>query len=152
MNSETNYRLLSKKRHPLGWLIAGSLGLIATFPLFLYGNIFNLIFLEIPNLQSRKIKDLQFRSSIKFGISFALSLVLTPLILALMLIFIPHWWIALLIFFSIPLAGLFAWNYYLILLRIAGGFRIRYYIRNNIEDYFQLKKNHDELVNLVASL
>jgi 1-acyl-sn-glycerol-3-phosphate acyltransferase len=148
----TNYRLLSKKKHPLGWLIAGFLGLIATFPLFLYGNIFNLIFLAIPYVQSRKIKDIQFRSSIKFGFSFAISLVLTPVILVLMFVFIHPWWVALLIFFSLPLAGLFAWNYYLILMRIIGGFRIRYYIwKSNIE-YFQLKKNHDELVKLVASL
>jgi 1-acyl-sn-glycerol-3-phosphate acyltransferase len=149
---KTSYRLLSKKKHPLGWLLAGSLGLIATFPLFLFGNIFNMIFLEIPNLQSRKIKDVQFRSSIKFGFSFAISLVLTPVIFALMLIFIHPWWIALLFFLSLPLAGLFAWNYYLVLMRIIGGFRIRYYLwKKNIE-YVQLKKNHNELVNLVASL
>jgi 1-acyl-sn-glycerol-3-phosphate acyltransferase len=149
---KTKYRFLSKKKHPLGWLLAGSLGLIAAFPLFLYGNIFNMMFLLLPNLQSRKIKDIQFRSSIKMGISLGISLVLTPVILALMLIFIHPWWLAILIFFSLPLAGLFAWNYYLILMRVIGGFRIRYYTMKNNKDYFQLRKNHDELVNLVASL
>ena len=149
---KTSYRLLSRKKHPLGWLIAGSLGLIATFPLFLYGNIFNLTFLEIPNLQSRKIKDVQFRSSIKMGISLAISLVLTPIIFVLMLILIPHWWLALLIFFSLPLAGLLAWNFYLLLMRVVGGFRIRSYLMSKNIEYATLKKNHDELVNLVASL
>lgn len=149
---KTSYRLLSKKRHPLGWLLAGSLGLLATFPIFLYGNIFNLTFLEIPNLQSRKIKDVQFRSSIKMGISLAISLVLTPIIFALMLILISPWWLALVIFFSLPLAGLIAWNLYLLLMRIAGGFRIRSYLMYQNNEYAQLKKNHDELVNLVANL
>ncbi len=149
---KTSYRLLSRKKHPLGWLLAGSVGLIATFPLFLYGNIFNLTFLEIPNLQSRKIKDVQFRSSIKMGISLALSIVLTPIIFALMLILISPWWLALIIFFSLPLAGLLAWNLYLLLMRIAGGFRIRSYLMSQNNEYVLLKKNHDELVNLVASL
>ena len=149
---KTSYRLLSRKRHPLGWLLAGSVGLIATFPLFLYGNLFNLTFLEIPNLQSRKIKDVQFRSSIKMGISLAISLVLTPIIFALMLILVSPWWLALIIFFSLPLAGLSAWNLYLLLLRVAGGFRIRSYLMSKNNEYALLKKNHDELVNLVASL
>jgi hypothetical protein len=148
----TDYRLLAKKKHPLGWLIAGSLGLIAFFPLFLYGNIFNMTFLEIPNLQSRKIKDIQFRSSIKFGISFAIALVLTPIILILTLVIFPSWWLAILFFFSLPVSGLLAWNYYLVFRRIIGGFRINNYIRNNNQEYFQLKKEYDELVNLVESL
>lgn len=149
---KTSYRLLSRKRHPLGWLLAGSVGLIASFPLFLYGNLFNLTFMEIPNLQSRKIKDVQFRSSIKMGISIAISLVFTPIIFALMLIFISPWWLALIIFFSLPLAGLLAWSMYLLLMRIAGGFRIRGYLKSQNKEYAQLKKSHDELVNLVASL
>ena len=148
----TAYRLLLKKKHPLGWLLAGSLGLIATFPLFVYGNIFNMTFLETANLQSQKIKDVQFRSSIKMGISLAISLVLTPVFLVLLFVFVPVWWIALLIFFSIPLSGLFAWNYYLLLMRIIGGFRIRYYISRKRSDYFQLRKDFDELHNLVAGL
>ena len=149
---KTSYRLLSRKKHPLGWLLAGSLGLIATLPLFIYGNIFNMTFLEIPNLQSRKIKDVQFRSSIKMGISLAISLVLTPIILVLMLVLISPWWLALLIFFSLPLSGLAAWNLYLLLMRVVGGFRIRSYIKSQNIEYAALRKNHDELINLVASL
>jgi 1-acyl-sn-glycerol-3-phosphate acyltransferase len=149
---KTDYRLLSKKKHPVGWLIAGFLGLIASFPLFLYGNLFNLTFMEIPNLQSKKIKDVQFRSSIKFGISMALALVLTPLILILILVLLTPWWLALLFFVSLPLSGLFAWNYYLLFKRIIGGFRIKNYIRSGNKNYLQLKRDHDELVNLVAGL
>src|SRR5664279_2074630 len=32
----TDYRLLEKKKHPFGWLIAGIIGLVLTFPLFIY--------------------------------------------------------------------------------------------------------------------
>ncbi|MCU0455042.1 MAG: 1-acyl-sn-glycerol-3-phosphate acyltransferase [Bacteroidales bacterium] len=149
---KTGYRYLAKKRHPLGWLLAGALGLVATFPLFLYGNIFNLAFLEFPNLQSRKIKDEQFRSTVKFGLSLAFYLILTPVFLILMLVFIPKWWIALLIFLSLPMAGLFAWNYYLLLMRVIGGFRIKYYLGKKNSYFLKLRNNHDELVKLVSSL
>jgi hypothetical protein len=41
-----SYRLLEKKKHPLGWLIAGLAGLFLTFPVWLVGNIFTLTFLS----------------------------------------------------------------------------------------------------------
>jgi len=149
---KTDYRLLAKKKHSLGWLVSGLMGLIGTFPVFIYGNIFNLTFLSIPNLQVRKIKDVQFHGSVKYGISLVIALILTPVFLIMSLIFISPWWIALLVFLTIPLSGLFAWNYYLVLKRIIGGFRIKNYIWSNNKEYLKLKKNHDELVSIVASL
>jgi 1-acyl-sn-glycerol-3-phosphate acyltransferase len=148
----TDYRLLEKKKHPLGWLIAGMLGIIITFPLFIYGNIFNLTFLEIPNLQIRKIKDPQFHSSIRYGISLALAFVFLPLYLILSLFIFSSWWLGLLIFLTLPLSGLFAWNYYLQLHRIIGGFRVRSLIKQKNEAFNLLRRNHSELVNLIAGL
>ncbi len=148
----TNYRLLEKKKHPLGWLIAGLLGLIVTFPLFVYGNIFNLTFLELPNLQIRKIKDPQFHSSIRYGLSLLLAFVFLPLYFVLSLLIFSPWWMGWLIFLSLPLSGLFAWNYYLQFRRITGGFRIRRLIRQKDNDFDQLRKDHSELITLVAGL
>jgi 1-acyl-sn-glycerol-3-phosphate acyltransferase len=148
----TDYRLLEKKKHPLGWLVAGMLGIIITFPLFIYGNIFNLTFLEIPNLQIRKIKDPQFHSSIRYGISLALAFVFLPLYLILSLFIFSSWWIGLLIFMTLPLSGLFAWNYYLQLKRILGGFRIRSLIKQKNEEFNLLRRSHSELVNLISGL
>lgn len=146
-----DYRLLAKKKHPLGWLIAGFAGLIATLPLFIYGNIFNLILLEIPNFQVRKIKDIQFRSSMKYGYSLALALIITPIALILSFLIFSPWWLSVLVFLSLPVSGLIAWLYYLEFNRITGGFRIRNYLKSNNQEYLTLKKNHDELINLVAS-
>ena len=147
-----NYRLLEKKKHPLGWLIAGLLGLFVTFPLFIYGNIFNLTFHELPNLQIRKIRDPQFHSSIRYGLSLVLAFFFLPLYLILSLIIFPTWWIGLLIFFSLPLSGLFAWNYYIQYKRIMGGFRIRKLIKENSKEFDNVKKDHAELVKLVSEL
>ncbi len=148
----TDYRLLEKKRHPFAWLIAGVIGIIITFPFFIYGNIFNLTFLEIPNLQIKKIKDPQFHSSIRYALSLILAFVFLPAYLILSLFIFSSWWLGLLIFFTLPLSGLFAWNYYLQFRRIAGGFRIKNYIKQKDKSFESLQKSHKELVTLVAGL
>jgi 1-acyl-sn-glycerol-3-phosphate acyltransferase len=149
---KTDYRLLEKKKHPLGWLIAGMIGIVLTFPFFIYGNIFNLTFLEIPNLQIRKIKDPQFHSSIRYGISLALAFVFLPAYLIISLFIFSSWWLGLLIFLTLPISGLFAWNYYLQFHRITGGVRIRSLIKQKNKAFSLLRKNHTELVNLIAQL
>jgi 1-acyl-sn-glycerol-3-phosphate acyltransferase len=149
---KTDYRLLEKRKHPLGWLIAGVVGIIVTFPLFIYGNIFNLTFLEIPNLQIPKIRDPQFHSSIRYALSLILAFVFLPVYLILSLFIFSSWWLGLLIFITLPLSGLFAWNYFLQFRRITGGFRIRSFIKNKNKEFDLLRKNHTELVNLIAGL
>ncbi|MCU0407422.1 MAG: 1-acyl-sn-glycerol-3-phosphate acyltransferase [Bacteroidales bacterium] len=149
---KTDYRLLEKKKHPLGLLLAGIAGLAVTFPVFILGNIFTLTFLELPNLKARKIRDPQFRSSIKYALSLILALFMMPLYLALLLIFIKPWWLAILIFLVLPLAGLFAWNYILMLKRIIGGFRIRNYSGSGNNEFNMLIRDYSELVRLVGEL
>ncbi len=148
----TEYRLLVKKKHALGWLIAGIAGIIVTFPLFIGGTIFTLTFLGIPRLQIRKTKDIQFHSSIRYGISLILAIVLLPLYFILLLIFVSPWWLAILILIAIPLTGLFAWNYAHVFRRIIGGFRIRKYLKAMNPEYIGLKRNYDELMSLIECL
>jgi 1-acyl-sn-glycerol-3-phosphate acyltransferase len=146
------YRLLQKKKHPLDWLIAGLAGLFLTFPIWLFGNIFTLTFLSLPELQIRKTKDLQFHSTIRFGISLVLAFIFLPVYLVISLIIFSPWWLAVIIFITIPVAGIFAWNYNILFRRIIGGFRLRKYIRENNPDYSDLRKNYDELIELVSAL
>jgi hypothetical protein len=149
---KTDYRLLEKKKHPLGLLLAGITGLALTFPLFILGNIFTLTFLELPNLQARKIRDPQFRSSIKYTLSLILAFIMMPLYLVLLLIFIKPWWLAVLVFLILPVSGLFAWNYILLLKRIIGGFRIRNYIGSGNSEFSMLTRDYSELVRLAGDL
>jgi 1-acyl-sn-glycerol-3-phosphate acyltransferase len=151
-NLNVTYRLLHKKKHPIGWLIAGLAGLLITFPLWLFGNIFTLTFLSLPELQIRKTKDPQFHSTVRFGISAALAFVFMPVYLILAFIFFSPWWLAAIIFLTIPVSGIFAWNYNIIFRRIIGGFRVRRYISSGNKDYSALKNDYDELVNLVSAL
>lgn len=147
---KTDYRLLEKRKHSLFMLIAGVFGLILTFPIYFIGNIFILTFMAIPRLQANKVKDIQFRSSFKYGISLVLALVLLPVFLVLCFILISPWWASVLVFISLPVTGLFAWNYFLVYRRLAGGFRIHNYLRSRDKEYLALKKDHDELINLIT--
>jgi hypothetical protein len=149
---KTEYRLLEKKRHTLAGMTGGIAALLVSFPLFLYGLAFNFIFYEIPNLTLKKVKDEQFHSSVKYTISLFLALLLMPLYLILSFICISPWWLAIVVFLSIPLTGLFAWNYYLLSRRISGGLRIRKYIRRKDVDYQLLKENYEELIILISKL
>jgi 1-acyl-sn-glycerol-3-phosphate acyltransferase len=149
---KTDYRLLEKKKHSPGWLITGLTGIIFTFPLYLYGNIFNLTFLEIPNLQIKNIQDPQFHSSMRFGISLILAFIFLPLYLVLSFIIFSSWLLGFIIFLSLPLSGLFAWNYVQQYKRIIGGFRIRKYIKTENREFALLRKNHSELVNTIKEL
>lgn len=149
---KTEYRLLEIKKHTMAGMIGGIFVLVVSFPLFLYGLAFNFIFYEVPNLTLKKVKDEQFHGSVKYTISLLTALFFMPLYLILSLIIVSPWWLAILIFLSIPLTGLFAWNYYLFSRRIRGGLRIRSYIRNKNADYQLLKNYYEELILLIAKL
>jgi len=88
----------------------------------------------------------------KYGFSFALALLLTPVFLVLSFIIFSPWWLSILVFLSIPVSGLFAWLYYLELKRIIGGFRIKNYLWTRNQEFLDLKKDHDELVSIVTAL
>ncbi len=147
-----SYRLLEKKKHPLGWLIAGLAGLFVTLPLWLFGNIFTLTFVTLPELQIRKTKDPQFHSSLRYGLSLALAFVFMPVYLIACLIIFSPWWLALMIFLTIPVSGIFAWNYNILARRITGGFRLRKYMRMKNPDYLALRNDYNELIGHLAKI
>jgi 1-acyl-sn-glycerol-3-phosphate acyltransferase len=151
-NLRIDYRLLEKNRHPLPWLLAGFAVILLTFPVFLFGNIFNAIFLGLPLWQTRSIKDPQFVSSVRYALSLILAILLLPLFLILSFIFFSAWWIGLIFFISLPLTGLFAWNYYLLYKRIRGGLRIRKYKSLMNQEFETLANEYREVNNLVTGL
>jgi 1-acyl-sn-glycerol-3-phosphate acyltransferase len=147
-----SYRVLSMKKHHPWLIVTGLLALVLTFPLFLFGNIFNLTFLEIPNLHSRKIRDIQFHSSIKYGLSLALALIFLPLYFFLSILIFSPWWLGILIYVTLPLTGLFAWFYYLEFQIIFGGIRKSRYQWSKNPEYTLLKANYDRLHKIVSAL
>jgi ABC-type bacteriocin/lantibiotic exporter with double-glycine peptidase domain len=88
----------------------------------------------------------------RFGISFALAFIFLPIYLILCLLIFSPWWLAIMIFIAIPLSGLFAWSYNLLLRRITGGLRVRKYLSDKNKDFSALRLNYDELISLVSEL
>lgn len=120
-------------------------GLILLFPLFIFGLVFNYIFFKLPKLPLRSVKDEAFHSSVRFVISLLLGLIFLPVYAILAFIFIPTWWMALLLFLLIPPSGIFAWNYILIWQKLRERVRVRKYINRGNPEYRILKTIYKEL-------
>jgi 1-acyl-sn-glycerol-3-phosphate acyltransferase len=147
-----DYRLLEKKKHSITGMTGGILTLLVTLPVLIYGLLFNYIFYLIPNLALKKIIDVQFHSSVKYAISLFLALVFMPLYLILSLLIFSPWWIATVIFITIPVSGLMAWSYLILFRRIRGGLKIRNLIRNKNPEFTDLSNNYQELMLLISKI
>jgi len=146
------YRHLRKKKHPLGWLLASSLFLLITLPVFLAGAILNIIIFKVSESQSLKSKDPAFISTARFGFFLGLGLVFAPLFLALALILIKPWWVGIIVFLLVPALGIIAWNWSLLFRRTIGGFRIRRLIRTQNPVFKELRDKYDRLTQRIARL
>ena len=57
-----------------------------------------------------------------------------------------------LIFLTIPVAGIFAWNYNILFRRRIGGFRFINYNKKKDPSFLELRKNYYELISLISNL
>lgn len=86
--------------------------LISGLPAFIYGYINNFLPWQITVSLAGKIKDPQFRSSVKYILSILLFPIFYLLQTFLVLILIPEKWVALAYFLSLPLTAGFSWVYF----------------------------------------
>ena len=118
-------------------LLGKKLLLLVTLPLFLYGYINNLFPWLITTLYPGKIKDPQFRSSVKFALS-SLFFPLFYLIQTLVVFLLFHKpWLTLAYFVSLPLSAAIAWNYTKLFRKFVFGWR---YVNRNIRKDPMLQK------------
>lgn len=120
-------------------------GLIILAPVALYGFITNLVFYRIPNLALKNIKDEQFWSSIRFGISLAMAILFVPIYTVLAFLFLPGWWVPILVLISILPAGWLSWNYFIIWKKLREGVRVRKYINRKNPEYKILTNLYNDL-------
>jgi len=139
------YRMLSKKRHPLGWLVAASLFLIVTLPVFVAGSLLNFVIFQVPAIQALKMKDKAFISTARYGITLGLSFIIVPLYVVLAFVLISPWWLALAGLVAVPVLGILAWNWLMLMRRTVGGLRIWNFRRKNNRRYIELQNTFDDL-------
>ena len=147
-----SYRHLRKKRHSPGWLFLSSILLLASLPVFLAGAALNILTYQISYLQAIKSKDPAFISTARYGFFLGLSFIFGPLYLILALVFIKPWWMALLAFMMIPVLGILAWNWFLLLLRTVGGIRIWNLRRTGNTLFSTLQATYSGILKRVSSL
>jgi hypothetical protein len=140
-----------KAKFSVIWSCLSLLGLIVLLPLFLLGLFNNWPHFYIPSKITKRIKDTQFKSTALWGTGIAIQAIYYFILSILALVFLPHWWIALIYIITLPLTGLIA-------------YRIRcWYIKSlvMIKYAVNLKKNielqealclKDELIGLLNSL
>lgn len=147
-----SYRNLEKKRHGFLNLTLASLILLVTLPLFIYGMVFNYVFIEVPKMPLKKIADQQFHSSIRYVVSLLLALIFMPIYAIVSFLLVKPWWLACIVIFSIPVSGLIAWNWALLFRRVEGGFRIRRLMGKRNSTFRELKEDHTTLMKIIKSL
>lgn len=147
-----DYRLLERNIPSFSVFVASILALVITFPLLFYGVLFNFIFYIIPGIILKRIKDKQFYSTVIYTVSLFLAILFLPVYLILLLIIVSPWWLSVLAFMTIPLTGIYAWNYRILVSRIKGLLKIKKFDKSKRTDYLQLKKDYDNLMSLISDL
>jgi len=101
--------MLEKGSTSIGRLILYAAFLLISFPIFIYGFINNFVPYWIPNKISRKVKDQQFHSSFKFGLSRTIFPIFHIIQTLLVLLISSSWLVAIIYIVSLLPAALFAW-------------------------------------------
>jgi 1-acyl-sn-glycerol-3-phosphate acyltransferase len=149
---KVTYRQLRKKKHPFVWMLLSSMFLLLVMPVFLLGALLNILTFQVSYIKSIKSKDPAFISTARYGFFLGLSFIFGPLYLALSLIFIKPWWLALMAFLMIPVLGIMAWNWFLLFRRTTGGFRIWNLIRTKNPVFARLRDTYNNLIKRITAL
>jgi len=110
------------------------ISLLLGFPFFVFGTLNNIIPYYLPLYFTRKVKDPQFLTSFRYGVSL-FSFPVFYLIQSLLVLFIWNWEIALFYLISLPITGLFAFNYYIFFKKALGQMRFRKLFRTGIKEF-----------------
>ena len=140
------YWVPAQKRHGFLEIILNIFVLVVLFPLVAFGFVTNFIPFYIPVLASRKIKDPQFISSIRFGVALVTFLLFYLIYLILLLVFVKPWLLALGIFASIFICGIISFRYYVIVKKTFAKLKVNFWKIIKNETWLNLKYNWDATV------
>jgi 1-acyl-sn-glycerol-3-phosphate acyltransferase len=144
--------LFKHSRYSWMGLILADLGMLALFPVFMYGMIVNYFPYWLTAKISKKLKDPQFHSTFKFVIG----LILFPLYY--LILFIPlwivtdPWWIKWAFFASLPLIGLFAHTYFIWFKKLRSLWKYQLRTSRKDEQLQSLKNLRKNIITIVDEL
>jgi 1-acyl-sn-glycerol-3-phosphate acyltransferase len=142
--------VVGKGKYNIIGLLMESLLLLLLFPIHIIGMTANYIPYKLPSLFLKKIKDPQFVSSFAFVLGVILFyLYYLLIVLPLVLIFVTDWWFKLIMLAGLPVAGLFAIEYYFSFRKLKS--KWKFLIKSLKKDPFlqQIKNLRSEIIHQV---
>ncbi|MBC8320701.1 MAG: 1-acyl-sn-glycerol-3-phosphate acyltransferase [Bacteroidetes bacterium] len=145
-------KIIEQKGRGLISLFISTLILAITFPLFFYGAINNFLSYWLPINLSKKIKDTQFISSIKFVISLLSFPVFYIIQSLIVLLVFDDWKIALVYLLSIPLTAPIAWWWRGMFIRTKIGLNYTFLRWRKNKEFSEMQNLYDEIITRADSL
>lgn len=141
-----NYESFQKGSVSISRIFLNAALLLISFPVFLYGFINNFIPYWIPTKISGKIKDQQFHSSFKFGLS-RLIFPIFHIIQALLVLLISSSWIVAGIYIlSLLPTALFAWWWFERGEKLANWLKLRRLSNNKSSGFIEISELYHEII------
>lgn len=152
--SKTKLRpwILEADRYHFTILTGISIVTILFIPLFIYGYINNLLAYHLPLFLANKIEDKQFQSSVKFTVG----MILAPVIYLIQTFIVGYItgsiWISILYFVTLPLFGIFSFDYYIFLKKLISMWRYNILFFSRDRNLSQLIQERAELFNITREI
>lgn len=144
--------VFAKKRHSVFELIIKSLLMILSFPAHIFGLINNFIPILVAEKIVTKIKDPQFRSSVKFVILILLYPVLYLAMFFIVWAFEPVWWIKYVYILLSIICGYILIDYASWSRNILAKWRYNFYVNRKKSKISKMKRLRDQIIAEVKSI
>jgi 1-acyl-sn-glycerol-3-phosphate acyltransferase len=151
---ELNLRdwVLGRDRYPLVTRLLEALVLLILLPIHVLGLINNYIPYKIPDIYTKKIKDPQFHSSFKLVMGMVFFPAYHIILIVLAFVFLWTWWLKLAFILTLPLTGLFSFNYYIRLKKLWAKHRYSRMTRKKKGSIHELKRLRADIVGSMDSI
>jgi 1-acyl-sn-glycerol-3-phosphate acyltransferase len=139
--------LIDKKEEKTGKFLLHILYLLFTFPLFAFGFLFSAIpFFAIDTLVKRKVKQEFFKGTFSFGLGFLVFPLVYLIEMFLLSPFLPGFHEKLVFLIGFPLAGKFAYHWYISFLKTRGRLRWLWIKHSKPELYEEMHRIKREIL------
>ncbi len=151
-NEKLSYAMVRNKVGSSGLLFTESLLFVLASPLFILGWLLNYIPFGLSIYIGLKMKDPQFKSSVKFVISMLVWPLFHLIETGIVWLTFSDWIITLAFFVAMPLLGIFARWYWICLLDFRQALRWARLKKNKSELYQSIRKDQREILNKMEAI
>jgi len=135
-----------------GMIIVNIIILTLLSPIFIFGFVFNYLPFQLPVIASSKIKDPQFLSSIRFGVSLVVFLIIYILYIIILSIFIGNIYTSIIIIFIGIIAGIIGFRYYVLLKKTFARIKVNIWNITKNKNWIELKYTWNNIVKRISLL